>query len=185
MKGRGKIEKRRKKKRYRKRKQKSARKCTFLSLPWRTIIHHYLDPVLFLNVHIHTHNRKVRNTSKWNSVARTALRYSTFALVRKEENEKKAKKELRKEEGTLKAALVTDLSNPGIRKYLLIPGFAVTHISILLSNFYLLKSTSFYLDFCTLRCCVRSFSQRSLYLILFYLHRVLGYRRSFPCIQDF
>jgi hypothetical protein len=50
----------------------------------------------------------------------TALRYS--ALVRKKKDaggrgeEKAKKKELRKEEGTLKAALVTDLSNPGIRK---------------------------------------------------------------------
>lgn len=42
------------KKRERKRKQKSARKCTFLSLPRKTIIHHYLDPVLpSLHTHIH------------------------------------------------------------------------------------------------------------------------------------
>lgn len=37
------------------RKQKSARKCAFSSLPCRTIIYHYLDPVLSPSYYTHTH----------------------------------------------------------------------------------------------------------------------------------
>jgi len=133
MKERRKIEK----KRERKRKQKSARKCTFFSLPRRTIIHHYLDPVLLLIARIYTQTGKYATQVSGIQWHETALRYSTFTLDRKEmgEREESEKERAMKEEGTLKAALATDLSNSGIckffcsKRYFLILGFAVIHIS--------------------------------------------------------
>lgn len=142
------------KKRERKRKQKSARKCTFLSLPRKTIIHHYLDPVLpSLHTHIHRQESTQHKQVKFSGTKQHfAIAHSPWSGKRQNEEKKAKKKELRKEEGTLKTALATDLSIPGIRKffcfkrYLLIFGFVVIHISTL-SDFYLLKSISFYLDF--------------------------------------
>lgn len=123
----------------------SARFSVFLAGLLYTIIS---SPALRLIVRAHTHTHthihrsgKVRATQargiQWHE---TALRYSAFHLGQKSggsgrEESVKERGRGREEEGTLKATVATDLSNPGIRgsfcskRYLLIPGFAVIRIS--------------------------------------------------------